>query len=272
MKVVLFCGGLGTRIREYSENIPKPMVPVGHQPILWHIMQYYSHYGHRDFILCLGYKANIIKQFFLDYRPQVFADCVVSNHGGKVEIIGGQVAEDWRVTLIDTGIWRNIGERLWAVRNHVQKDEMFLANYSDGLCDVDLTDMIERFKKSGKAACFLAIRPPLTYHLVDMDNGGNVREFRSSDVSEIWINGGYFILTPKVFDYMQPGEELVLEPFKRLIEADQLLAYKHEGFWRSMDTLKDRQILEDMVEKGSMPWRIENDNHQAAPKFMAAGE
>jgi glucose-1-phosphate cytidylyltransferase len=255
MKVVLFCGGLGTRIREYAENIPKPMIPIGHQPILWHVMQYYSQYGHRDFILCLGYKANIIKDFFLSYRPQAFADCVVSGFGGKVELLEGP-REDWRVTLIDTGIWRNIGQRLWAVRDQVKDEEIFLANYSDGLCDVDLDDMVERFRRSGKLACFLAVRPPLTYHLADIEADGRVRAFRTSDRSDIWINGGYFLLRREVFDYMQDGEELVLEPFARLIEADQLLAHKYEGFWRSMDTLKDRQVLEDMVEQGKMPWRL----------------
>jgi glucose-1-phosphate cytidylyltransferase len=256
MKVVLFCGGMGTRIREYSEMLPKPMIPVGHQPILMHLMQYYSSYGHRDFVLCLGYKANVIKEFFLNYRPQSFADCVVSNHGATIEFLDA-MPEEWRVSLIDTGIWRNIGERLWAVRSHVAKEEMFLANYSDGLSDVNLDDMIGKFKKSGKVACFLATRPPLTYHLVDMDMSGTVRRFQSSNKSEIWINGGFFLMTPKIFDYMQPGEELVLEPFNRLIEDGQLLAYKYEGFWRSMDTLRDRQTLEDLVEKGSMPWRIE---------------
>ena len=254
MKVVLFCGGLGTRIREYSESIPKPMIPVGNQPILWHLMQYYSQYGHRDFVLCLGYKSNAIKDFFLNYRPQSFADCVVSGFGSKVEVLG-QAEEDWRVTLIDTGIWRNIGERLWAVREHVQGEEIFLANYSDGLTNVNLDEMIDRFKRSDKIACFLAIRPPLTYHLADINDDGRVERFRTSDHSEIWINGGYFLFRQEVFDYMREGEELVLEPFSRLIQADRLMAYKHEGFWRSMDTLKDRQILEDMVEQGKMPWR-----------------
>jgi glucose-1-phosphate cytidylyltransferase len=254
MKVVLFCGGLGTRIREYSENIPKPMIPVGNQPILWHVMQYYSQYGHNDFVLCLGYKANTIKDFFLSYRPHAFADCVVSNFGSKVELLA-EPREDWRITMVDTGVWRNIGERLWAVREHVRGEEIFLANYSDGLTDVNLDDMIDTFKKSGKIACFLAIRPPLTYHLADIDQTGRVREFRTSDRSEIWINGGYFLFRKEIFDYMREGEELVIEPFGRLIAENQLMAYKHEGFWRSMDTLRDRQSLEDLVEHGKMPWR-----------------
>jgi len=255
MKVVLFCGGLGTRIREYSESIPKPMIPVGHQPILWHVMQYYSEYGHRDFILCLGYKANAVKEFFLNHRPHAYADCTVSQFGAKVELLNGEPKEDWRVTLIDTGIWRNIGERLWAVRDQVRNEEIFLANYSDGLSDVNLDHMVECFRKSDKIACFLAIRPPLTYHLADIEPCGRVREFRTSDRSEIWINGGYFLMRPEIFDYIREGEELVNEPFHRLISAEKLLAYKHEGFWRSMDTLRDRQVLEDMVEKGRMPWR-----------------
>jgi len=255
MKVVLFCGGLGMRIREYSESIPKPMIPVGNQPILWHIMNYYSQYGHSDFVLCLGYKSNIIKEFFLNYRPHAFADCVVSGFGTTVELLS-EPKPDWRVTLIDTGIWRNIGERLWAVRDQVKDEEIFLANYSDGLTDVDLDHMIERFKRSGKIACFLAVRPPLTYHLADIDADGQVREFRTSDRSEIWINGGYFLFRREIFDYMRQGEELVTNPFQRLIEAGLLSAHKYEGFWRTMDTLRDRQILEDMIEQGKMPWRV----------------
>jgi glucose-1-phosphate cytidylyltransferase len=254
VKVVLFCGGLGTRIREYSEAVPKPMIPVGQEPILWHVMQYYSQYGHRDFVLCMGYKANIIKKFFLDYRPQEYSDCVVSGNGSRVEMLGAP-RDDWRVALIDTGIWRNIGERLWAVRDQVMGEEMFLANYSDGLCDVDLTEMVEAFRASGKVACFLAVHPPLTFHLADIDGQGNVQALRSSDSADIWINGGYFILRPEIFEYMREGEELVVEPFRRLIEADQLMAYKYTGFWRAMDTMRDRELLENMVENGRMPWR-----------------
>ena len=252
MKVVLFCGGRGTRIREYSESVPKPLIPLGSQPIMRHVMQYYSDYGHDEFVLCLGYKANVIKDFFLNSRPQSYSDCVIS--GGEVELLGEARQKNWRVSLIDTGIWRNIGERLWAVRDHVKGERMFLANYSDGLTDVDLDDMVARFEASGKIACFLAVRPPLTYHLADIEEDGGVREFRSSERSDIWINGGYFLMRPEIFDYMREGEELVLNPFDRLIAENKLMAYKHEGFWRSMDTLRDWQSLEEMVERGDMPW------------------
>lgn len=267
MKVVLFCGGLGTRIREYSENIPKPMIPIGDRPILWHVMQYYSSYGHNDFVLCLGYKANIIKDFFLSYRPHAFADCVVSGFGGKVQLLS-EPEKEWRVTLINTGIWRNIGERLWAVREHLEGEDMFLANYSDGLTDLNLDEMIARFKKSGKIACFLAVRPPLTYHLVDMDADGRVREFRSSDRSEIWINGGYFLFRKEIFDYMREGEDLVLEPFERLIAINQLVAHRHSGFWRCMDTLKDRQVLEDMAQRGEIAWQVRNRRSSEALQIL----
>jgi glucose-1-phosphate cytidylyltransferase len=254
MKTVLFCGGLGTRIRDYSESIPKPMVPIGDKPILWHLMHYYSQYGHKDFILCLGHKANVIKEFFVNYRPHTYADCVVSGFGGNVEILGDP-QQDWRITMIDTGIWRSIGERLFAVREHVEAEEMFLANYSDGLADVNLPAMIETFRQSGKTACFLATRPSFSLYLVDMDASGRVKSLRPTQDANLWINGGFFIFRSKIFDYLREGEELVEAPFHRLIEADQLLAFKHEGFWRPMDTLKDRQVLEELVEKGTMPWR-----------------
>jgi glucose-1-phosphate cytidylyltransferase len=255
MKVVLFCGGLGTRIREYSENIPKPMVPIGHHPILWHVMQYYSQYGHQDFILCLGYKANVIKEYFLNYKQTANSDCIISDFGQKIEILGER-PPDWRITLVDTGTWRNIGERLLAVRHLVRDEEIFLANYSDGLTNAPLDEMIDCFKKSNKIGCFIAIHPPITFHLAEFDGQDSVRRLRSSQESEIWINGGYFSFRNKIFDFIQEGEELVVQPFERLIAGGHLMAYKYEGFWRAMDTLRDRQLLEDMVEHGDMPWRL----------------
>jgi glucose-1-phosphate cytidylyltransferase len=255
VKVILFCGGLGTRIREYSENIPKPMIPVGHQPILWHIMEYYSQYGHTDFVLCLGFKANVIKDYFLEAKQSAYVDCVVSGFGKKIEIIGEKPPE-WRVSLIDTGVWRNIGERLVAVKHLVEHEEIFLANYSDGLTDAPLPDMIEAFKTSGKIACFIAVHPPFTFHLAEMDQQGSVCGFRMSEQSDTWINGGYFIFRKEIFEFIRDGEELVNQPFGRLIEAGYLMAYRYEGFWRAMDTMRDRQDLEDMVEKGNMPWRV----------------
>jgi len=253
VKVVLFCGGLGTRIRDYSESVPKPMIPVGHQPILWHVMQYYAHYGHRDFILCLGYKANVIKDYFLNYRPTATRDFIISDYGQKIELLG-EADDDWRATLIDTGIWRNVGSRLYSVRHLVQDEEIFCCNYSDGLTDAPLPAMLDFFLASGKTACFLAVQPSFSYHLVDFDESGRVTGLNTSNQSEVWINGGYFLFRREIFDYMNNGEELVVEPFRRLIEAGELVAYRHRGFWASMDTLRDKQMLEDMHERGSTPW------------------
>jgi glucose-1-phosphate cytidylyltransferase len=231
------------------------MVPIGHQPILWHVMQYYSQYGHRDFILCLGYKANVIKDYFLNLRPTSSMDCVVSDFGKNIEFLGER-PPDWRVTLADTGTWRNIGQRLAAVRHLVGDEEIFLANYSDALTDVPLPEMIARFKQSDKIGCFITIHPPISFHLAEFDSEGSVQRIRSSQESDIWINGGYFIFRKEIFDYIREGEELVLEPFNRLIERRQLMAYKYEGFWRAMDTLRDRQLLEEMVERGETPWHL----------------
>src|SRR5689334_17554298 len=270
MKTVLFCGGLGTRIRDYSENIPKPMIPIGGIPILWHLMSYYSMYGHKDFVLCLSYKANVIKEFFLNYQSHIYADCVVSGFGSNVQTLGDP-QQDWRVTMIDTGAWRSIGERLYAVRAHLEGEEMFLANYSDGLSDVNLPAMIQTFKESGKVACFVAARPNFSLHLVDMDANGRVNGMRPTHNADLWINGGFFVFRSQIFDYLRDGEELVEEPFRRLIEDDQLLAFRHEGFWRPMDTLKDTEVPEDLVEQGRMPWRI-SDARRLRPTSIGRPE
>ena len=195
------------------------MVPIGHQPILWHVMQYYSQYGHQEFILCLGYKANVIKDYFLNSRQTANSDCVVSEFGKKVEILGER-PPDWRISLVDTGIWRNIGQRLVAVRHLVADDEMFLANYSDGLTDAPLPEMIERFKASGKIGCFVAIHPPITFHLAEFDEHGAVKRMRASQrIRRSGSTVGISSFDSEIFDYIREGEELVVEPFNRLIEG-----------------------------------------------------
>ena len=180
----------------------------------------------------------------------------MSGFGSNIETLGDP-QQDWRVTMIDTGVWRSIGERLYAVRAHLEGEEMFLANYSDGLSDVDLPAMIDVFKQSGKVACFVAARPNISLHLIEMDADGKVSGVRPTQDTNLWINGGFFIFRKQIFDYMRDGEELVEEPFRRLIEDDQLMAFRHEGFWRPMDTLKDKEVLEDLVEQGRIPWRID---------------
>jgi len=219
-------------------------------------MRYYSSYGHHDFILCLGYRANIIKQYFLDLKPETYSDCILTSNGGRhVEILGNE-QPDWRVTLIDTGLHRNIGERLVAVKRFVADEEIFLANYTDGLTDAPLTEIIDKFKKSDKVGCFVAVRPSFNFHLAKFRQDGVVTGIFPSQETDMWVNGGYFIFRRQIFDYINEGEELVLQPFSRLIKEEKLLAYQYKGFWRAMDTLSDKRILEDMVERGEMPWRV----------------
>ena len=255
MKVVLFCGGLGMRLREFAENIPKPMVPLGYRPLLWHVMKYYAHYGHNDFILCLGYRGDVIKQFFLNYEECLSNDFVLSEGGRKRELLNSDI-QDWRITFVETGLRANIGERLWAIRPYLEGDDMFLANYADGLTDLPLDEHIETAIRHGKVATFVSVRPTLSYHFVSSDASGVVTSIKNMDQSGLRVNGGYFVFRRELFDYMREGEELVVEPFQRLIEAGELFANPYDGFWVPMDTAKDKQRLDDLDESGSRPWAI----------------
>lgn len=253
MKVVLFCGGFGMRLREYSENIPKPLVNIGYRPILWHVMKYYAHWGHKDFILCLGWKADAIKRYFLEYNECVSNDFVLSQ--GNVDLLHSDI-HDWRITFVNTGADANIGQRLLAVRKHLEGEETFLANYSDGLSDAPLPRMIRSFEERQATAQFLAVRPQQSWHSVNFEPSGAVRHVQSICDSGVWMNGGFFILRQNIFDEIEPGDELVQEPFARLIARQKLFAYKYNGFWNSMDTYKDKQNLEDLVSRGRTPWEI----------------
>jgi glucose-1-phosphate cytidylyltransferase len=254
MKVVLFCGGMGTRLRDYSESIPKPLVHVGPRPILWHLMSYYAHYGHKDFILCLGYGAKAIKEYFLHYDEAISNDFVLSQGGRKIDLLSRDI-EDWNVTFVDTGLNSTIGERLRQVRSYVDGDEIFLANYADGLSDLDLDEYLRCFRERGKLACFLSVPAPHTFHIVNATPDNVVLGLEAVARSTVRINGGFFALRREIFDYMRPGEELVLEPFQRLITEKQLLAYPYDGFWRNMDTFKDKQVLDGMWDRDEVPWR-----------------
>jgi glucose-1-phosphate cytidylyltransferase len=255
MKVVLFCGGFGLRMREASDRIPKPLIPVGQEPILLHIMRYYAHYGHTEFILCLGYQAEVIKSFFLDGRDDVVKDLVMARDGWDPDELR-RASRDWKITFVDTGLDSNIGGRLRAVREHVGNDELFLANYSDVLTDAPLPAMIAGVRESGAVASFLAVKPTYSFHVASFDQGNRVRNIEAVSDADIWINGGYFILRREIFDHMEPGDELVEEPFRRLIRQERLLGYKHKGFWAPMDTLKDRQNLNLLFESGERPWAV----------------
>lgn len=260
MKVVLFCGGLGMRLREYSETIPKPMVPIGYRPILWHVMKYYAHFGHKDFILCLGHAADVIKKYFLNYEEGVSNDFVLSGGGKHVELLNKDIS-DWRITFADTGVTSNIGQRLKAVEKYLDGEDMFLANYSDGLTDLPLPAQIEDFSKQGKIGSFACVTPRLSYHIVSLNAQGNIEQIQDMIRSNLRINGGYFVFKKDIFRYLGPGEELVREPFQRLIKEDQLIGYKYDGFWASMDTFKDKQFLDEMYSRGDAPWELWKPRH-----------
>jgi glucose-1-phosphate cytidylyltransferase len=255
MKVVLFCGGLGTRIREHSESVPKPLVNIGYRPIIWHIMRYYAHYGHKDFILCLGYKADTIKSYFLNYDETVSNDFVLSQGGDKVELLNSDI-NDWKITFVDTGLSSNIGQRLRAVEKHLANEEVFLANYADGLTDLYLPDYLDAFLKSKKTGSFLSVKPTQSFHVVSLKNDGEVAGIEHIGNSDLWINAGYFVFRKEIFSYIKEGEELVNEPYKRLIDQQQLMTMKYKGFWVAMDTFKDKQYLDDLFSKDKGPWEV----------------
>ena len=260
MKVVLFCGGLGTRLRDYSEDIPKPMVTIGYRPILWHVMKYYAHFGHKDFILCLGYRADAIKNYFLKYDECVSNDFVLSDGGKKLELQNSDI-HDWRITFADTGINSNIGQRFKAVEKYLEREEEFFANYSDGLTDLPLPKQVEHFHAHGKIASFLCVRPNLSYHSVTLQEGnGNLVTDIHAINNSIRINGGFFIFKKEIFKYIGDKEELVIEPFQRLVKEQQLIGYQYDGFWESMDTFKDKQHLETLYGTGAAPWEVWKTN------------
>jgi glucose-1-phosphate cytidylyltransferase len=255
MKVVLFCGGQGARLRDQNGNIPKPMLTIGRRPILWHLMKYYAHYGHTDFVLCLGYRSEAVKEYFLQYNEWVSNDFVLSEGGRKVEMLASDIS-DWRITFVDTGLNASIGERLRLVQPHVAGEAYFLANYADALTDLKLDEYIAEVQARGKVASFVAVHSPQSFHITAIDDDDLCTGVTPIGDADIWMNGGFFVLRQDIFSYMRPGEDLVNEPFARLIAERQLMAHRHRGFWHAMDTFKDRQALEERNESGNAPWLV----------------
>lgn len=255
MKVVLFCGGLGTRLREHSDTIPKPLVNIGYRPLLWHLMRYYAHYGHKEFILCLGYRGDMIREYFLNYNEAMTNDFVLSQGGRKVDLVSRDL-DDWKITFVDTGMHSNIGQRLLRVRKYVADEKAFLANYSDGVSDLPLDQLITDFERKQVVASFASVSSAQTFHVVKSDDDGMVTRLRSLDSSDLWVNGGFFCLRHDIFDYIQEGEELVGKPFERLIEKRLLATFRYRGFWHAMDTFKDKITLDRMEAQGDCPWMV----------------
>jgi glucose-1-phosphate cytidylyltransferase len=255
MKVVLFCGGLGTRLREHSDTIPKPLVFIGARPILWHLMRYYAHYGHKDFVLALGYRGDMVREYFLKYNECMSNDFTLSRGGSKVELHSHDI-DDWRITFVDTGLHSNIGQRLVRVRKYLEGEPIFLANYSDGLSDLPLDRMLKSFEGQSWAASFAAVHLASSLHAVRTEASGAVTGIGPLSEGSTRINGGYFILRQEIFDSIRDGEELVEQPFQRLIEGKKLGSYAYDGFWQAMDTFKDKIAFDRMESSGNCPWKV----------------
>jgi glucose-1-phosphate cytidylyltransferase len=256
MKVVLFCGGQGFRLRDHPETSgPKPMVPIGARPIIWHVMKYYAHFGHNDFVLCLGYRADVVKDHFLSYNEALSNDFVLSEGGRTLHLLSNDISQ-WRITFADTGLHANIGQRLRAVRKYVAGEEVFLSSYGDTLTDAPLPELINDFQRRGKIAAFLSVRPSFTFHVITEKESGVVLSIEDVAASDIWINGGFFMFRQEIFDYLQEGEDLVDRPFQRLVDEEQLISYRYDGFYAAMDTLHDQTSLEALAEDGRSPWAI----------------
>jgi len=258
MKVVIFCGGLGLRMRSSHDSAPKPMMTVGQRPVLWHVMRYYAHFGHTDFILCLGYGANAVKDYFLNYHETHSNDFVLSKGGDQIELLSSDISE-WRITFADTGIDTAIGERLRRVRRFLEDDEVFLANYGDVLTDAPLDDIIARLISADAAGSLLAVRPQDSFHVVDIDGESRITNFVPAASMNMRMNGGYFVLRQEIFDYLNEGEDLVMNACVRAANLGRMLATTYDGFWAAMDTLKERAWLEDLYRTGRSPWAVWNN-------------
>jgi glucose-1-phosphate cytidylyltransferase len=255
MKVVLFCGGLGMRMRSGSESLPKPMMPIGSRPVLWHIMKYYAHFGHTDFVLALGYGANAVKDYFLSYQETHSNDFVLTKGGQEIELLSSDISE-WRITFVDTGIDTAIGERLRRVRRFLDDDEVFLANYGDVLTDAPMNDIVDEFLATDAVGSLLAVPPQDSFHVVRFDADGWMHDLEPVADMTMCINGGYFVLRQGIFDYLDEGEDLVMDACVRAARDGRFRVHPHTGFWAPMDTLKERSALEEMNRVGNRPWAV----------------
>jgi glucose-1-phosphate cytidylyltransferase len=269
MKVVIFCGGLGLRMRSSDDSAPKPMMPVGHRPVLWHVMRYYAHHGHTDFILCLGYGANAVKDYFLNYQETHSNDFVLSKGGEQIELLSSDISE-WRITFVDTGIDTAIGERLRRIRHYLDDDEVFLANYGDVLTDAPMNEIVDQLLATDAAASLLAVPPQDSFHVVYIDGRSRITDFVPAADMNMRINGGYFVLRQDIFDYLHEGEDLVMNACVRAAADGRMLAIPYDGFWAAMDTLKERSWLEDLYRTGQSPWTVWRDRRPAPSRPIRA--
>jgi glucose-1-phosphate cytidylyltransferase len=263
IKAVILCGGQGTRIRGVADDLPKPMVPIGSNPILWHIMRLYGMHDVNEFILCLGYKGSVIKEYFLNYRA-LSSDLTVNLGDHRSIEFHDTAIENWRVTLADTGVKAQTGARLSRVRKYLQDAEFFCLTYGDGVADLDICDLIEFHRAHGRIATVTGVRPPGRFGVMRTERSAGalvVRDFQEKPQAEQgWINGGFFVLDSRVWDYVSDDEELVFErePLQRLAQDGQLVMFEHRGFWQPMDTYREWSLLNDLWHSGNAPWDQKN--------------
>ena len=255
MKTILLAGGLGTRLSEETVIKPKPMVEIGGMPILWHIMKTYASYGYSDFAIALGYKGEVIKDFSLNYKLHK-SDMIVNLKSGNVKF-ENDASEDWTVALHETGVNSLTGGRLFNLKKLFKPGDTFMLTYGDGVADVDISKLVEFHRSHGKIATLTAVRPPARFGSIEMEQDGHIIEFKEKpQLGEGWINGGYFVFDYKIFDYLK--DELTIlerEPLENLVKENELVAYRHEGFWHCMDTIRDRDNLNEIWAKGNAPWK-----------------
>lgn len=257
MKVVILCGGYGSRIRDVADNIPKPMIPIGPQPILWHIMKHYASYGHRDFVLCLGYKGQIIRDFFLHYRAHTQDARVELGQGGEVTYLAPVDEIDWRVTLAETGQDSLTGARVRKIRKYIGDDEEFMLTYGDGVGDVDIDQLLAFHRRHGKILTVTGVHPPGRFGELVGAADGSVIEFNEKPQATAGrISGGFFVCRRDIFDYLDSREDLVFEkePMDRLVADREMYLFEHDGFWQPMDTSREYQLLNALYASGAAPW------------------
>ena len=253
MKVIILAGGFGTRLSEYTESIPKPMVTVGGKPILWHIMNTYAKFDHKDFYVALGYKADVIKEYFLNYRT-LNSDFTVNLSNGSI-VEHQQDAVDWKVSLVDTGLNSMTGGRVKRMQNFIG-NEPFLLTYGDGVSDIDIDSLVKFHKSHGKMVTVSAVHPGARFGELDIDSSVVTSFKEKPQVTQGWINGGYFVIEPEFFNLIE-GDSTILEkePLEKVAQMGELMSYQHDGFWQCMDTKRDRDSLEDLWKAGSAPWK-----------------
>ena len=259
MKVVILAGGYGTRIRDVAEDIPKPMIPVGNHPILWHIMKYYAHFGHTRFILCLGYKGSVIKDFFLNYEAHIADFTLTIGKGNPVVYHGGHSEEGWKITFAETGLNAMTGARIKKIKQYIGEDEEFLLTYGDGVGDINLKGLLEFHRNHKRILTVTGVRPPSRFGELVCDTSGQVIEFNEKpQAMGGLISGGFFVCNRALFNYLNNDENLVFEkePLERLVRDNQMMVYEHKGFWQCMDTHRDYMLLNSMHNKGEASWEI----------------